>query len=146
MSDWYKFAEPFSYQSATTCLVMSNAHNCKRVLEVGCGPGLHSELIAKSILQPNGGLLVSCDFSKEMVTIMKRRYDNSEYSKLEGNHFKFDIESDFVGDENLTVDPSTLVPADASRFVYGCMADNMRLPFPSEFFEAYVSNLSLMLV
>ena len=30
--------------------------------------------------------------------------------------------------------------------VIGCVADNMRLPFPSNYFDAYIANLSLMLV
>ena len=30
--------------------------------------------------------------------------------------------------------------------VIGCVADNMRLPFPTSYFDAYIANLSLMLV
>jgi len=77
---------------------------------------------------------------------MEKRFEGSEYGAIAGNKHLVDVESDFPGDRSLTVDPSKLVPADASRFVYGCRADNMRLPFPSEFFDSYVSNLSLMLV
>ena len=32
-----------------------------------------------------------------------------------------------------------------NKLVYGCVADNMRLPFADSTFEAYVSNLSLMI-
>ena len=33
-----------------------------------------------------------------------------------------------------------------NKLVLGCMADNMRLPFADNSFEAYISNLSLMIV
>jgi hypothetical protein len=31
----------------------------------------------------------------------------------------------------------------ANKLFFGCIADNMRLPFPDCSFEAYISNLSL---
>ena len=34
----------------------------------------------------------------------------------------------------------------AEKRVFGCIADNMRLPFQDGVFEAYISNLSLMIV
>jgi len=45
---------------------MARASESKNILEVACGSGTHSEFIAKNYLQ-DGGLLVSCDFSREMV-------------------------------------------------------------------------------
>ena len=33
-----------------------------------------------------------------------------------------------------------------NKLVFGCMADNMRLPFADNSFEAYISSLSLMIV
>lgn len=30
--------------------------------------------------------------------------------------------------------------------VFGCQADNMRLPFPDQWFDCYISNLSMMIV
>ena len=36
------------------------------VLEVGCGPGKHSVMLAKEFLQ-EGGVLVSCDYSEKMI-------------------------------------------------------------------------------
>jgi len=38
----------------------------KKILEVGCGPGKHSLMLAKSFLS-NGSVLVSCDISKGMI-------------------------------------------------------------------------------
>ena len=33
-----------------------------------------------------------------------------------------------------------------SKFVFGCQANNEILPFPDNYFGAYISNLSLMIV
>jgi trans-aconitate methyltransferase len=89
-ADWYSKFEGFSFQGTVTCLNMVDSFNSDRLLEVGCGTGHHSELIAKSFT-PANGLLVSCDFSTEMVKKMKERY----------------AESDFVKDESVTVSVST---------------------------------------
>jgi len=59
---------------------MTDSCNAGAILEVGCGPGLHSEFIARNYLK-EGGLLVSCDFAKEMVLAMKERYQESDFSK-----------------------------------------------------------------
>ena len=78
MSLWYCQFEPFTLQPAVTCLCMANASQSKAILEVGCGSGSHSEFIAKNYLQ-KGSLLVSSDFSKDMVTMMQSRYETSEF-------------------------------------------------------------------
>jgi cyclopropane fatty-acyl-phospholipid synthase-like methyltransferase len=49
---------------------MTDAWNRDSILEVGCGPGLHSEFIAKNYLKSDS-TLVSCDFSPQMVLAMK---------------------------------------------------------------------------
>ena len=74
MSDWYQHFEKFSFQGTVTCLTMVDSFNKQRLLEVGCGTGTHSGLIAKDFICPEKFLLVSCDFSTEMVTKMKNRY------------------------------------------------------------------------
>ena len=126
---WYKRHEQFSLQSTVTCLAMTESYNAGAILEVGCGPGLHSEFIARNYLK-EGGVLVSCDFSKEMVIAMKDRYSESDFTKQPGNVVNFDTETDYVGDSSLTVQIQR--PGDgprAGRQVFGCRADNMRLPF-----------------
>jgi trans-aconitate methyltransferase len=70
MVEWYKRFEQYSLQSTVTCLAMTDAWNCDSILEVGCGPGLHSEFIAKNYLKSDS-TLVSCDFSPQMVLAMK---------------------------------------------------------------------------
>ena len=88
MAKWYSKFEYYSFQGTVTCLNMVDSFNSKRVLEVGCGPGLHSELIAKSFIN-DGALLVSCDFSPEMVKMMKERYADSGFTKEEGVSVNF---------------------------------------------------------
>ena len=97
---WYKRHEQFSLQSTVTCLAMTDSCNAGAILEVGCGPGLHSEFIARNYLK-QGGVLVSCDFSKEMVVAMKDRYQESDFSKQPGNVVDIDTETDYVGDNSL---------------------------------------------
>lgn len=73
MSAWYEQFELYALQSTVTCLAMTDAAKCKSIIEVGCGPGFHSEFIAKNYLS-KGGLLVSCDFSTSMISTLKKRY------------------------------------------------------------------------
>ena len=50
MVNWYSQFEYNTLQSTTTCLAMTEAYKCRSILEVACGPGLHSEFIAKNYL------------------------------------------------------------------------------------------------
>ena len=60
-----------------------------------------------------------------------------------------DTETDYANPDNSDIIDLNQVIAsqgDYDKFVFGCLADNMRLPFADGTFNAYVSNLSLMLV
>ena len=60
-----------------------------------------------------------------------------------------DTEVDYANPEvTRRVDLQTLMEDNApySKLAFGCIADNLRLPFEDATFEAYVSNLSLMIV
>lgn len=61
-----KVAEMSTMQGTTTCAVMTNMLTADRTLEVACGPGKHSLMLASSFLKPDG-VLVSCDYSNAMV-------------------------------------------------------------------------------
>ena len=67
-----------------------------RTLEVGCGPGRHSIMLAQTFLK-EGGILVTSDFSKDMVQLMAENYKTSDYVLVENNKLKIDMESDFEG-------------------------------------------------
>lgn len=107
MSDWYAKFEHFAFQGTVTCCTMVDSQNKKRVLEVGCGPGFHSEQIAKSWISPDHSLLVSCDFSNEMVMKIKKRYEASDFSKREDVRVQIDTETDHTASETSQVDLPT---------------------------------------
>ena len=54
---------------------MSNNGNI--VLEVACGPGKHSLMLASSFLKLKG-VLVSCDFSSNMIKKLAYNYNQSD--------------------------------------------------------------------
>ena len=112
---WYTNQERMTFQGTATCLAMTDAHLCKRILEVACGPGLHSETIAMGYLQP-GARLVSCDFSKEMVKNMKKRFEASDFAKL--GSVQIDDETDYVQDAGMTFDLPEA--GENEKLVVGC--------------------------
>ena len=80
---------------------------------------------------------------------MEQRYAQSDFRKLEGNKVIIDSETDYANLENQDkVDIERVMSENTpyNKLVYGCVADNMRLPFADCTFEAYISNLSLMIV
>ena len=56
---------------------MTNIQAADRVLEVACGPGRHSLMLAQTFLMKKG-VLVSCDFSGEMVKKLHQNYAESD--------------------------------------------------------------------
>jgi len=160
-ADWYEgFAEQYTTQGLVTCAVMCSlfqADRKQRVLEVACGPGRHSLLIAQSFLRPDGAVLVSCDYASAMVEKMAANYESADYSMVDGNSFVMETNVDYCemnGDTKLkhTCDLEKVVSAHVGegqtfrKFVYGCRANNELLPFADETFSAYLANLSVMLV
>jgi ubiquinone/menaquinone biosynthesis C-methylase UbiE len=68
-----RLIEIASLQGTTTCAVMTNVPAAQRTIEVGCGPGRHSIMLASNFVQP-GGVLVSTDISNEMVKRVAHHY------------------------------------------------------------------------
>ena len=68
MLNWYENQyEESTIQGTVTCAVQTNMSNKgKRIIEVGCGPGKHSLLLASQFLSRNA-VLVCCDISSAMV-------------------------------------------------------------------------------
>lgn len=110
---------------------------------------MQSEALAKALLKGEGSTLVSCDFSSAMVGRMKQRYESSSFTRQEGHKVVIDAETDYADPANTDqIDLEKICRENApyDKFVFGCLADNMRLPFADSTFEAYISNLSLMIV
>ena len=72
------------------------------VIEVGCGPGLHSETIATAFLKGEGSVLVSCDFSSNMISMLNERYTSPDckYSQLAGNKVFVNTVNDYADPAN----------------------------------------------
>ena len=113
-------------------------------------------MLASTFLK-KGGVLVSCDYSKNMVTKLATNYQSEEndYSLVEGNKSFIDLETNYVefSDESCSklknhCDLESIVNAQGEfkKFVFGCQANNELLPFPDNYFNAYIANLSVMLV
>jgi SAM-dependent methyltransferase len=79
-----------------------------------------------------------------MVAKLQRTYEDSEFKLLPNNLVEIDAMTDYVNDLSLKVSPA--LPTGDTRKVFGCMADNMNLPFADESFDCYISNLSLQIV
>ena len=135
---------------------MTNMQGANRVLEVACGPGKHSQMLAQNFLKQKS-VLVSCDFSGAMVNKLYQNYaeSNNDYSKVEGNKFLIDTKTnynEFADDTNtilknhFDVEKIITEQGDFRKLVLGCQANNEILPFPNDSFEAYIANLSVMLV
>ena len=71
MTEWYEeIIEKFSIQSLITCAVMTNIYESDKTIEVACGPGRHTEILAQNFMK-KGSILVACDFSEKMVEKLK---------------------------------------------------------------------------
>jgi len=87
-------------------------------------------MLAQTFLK-NKGVLVSCDFSGEMVKKVHQNYSqkDNDYVKVEGNKFLIDIETNYneIADEtnaslkNLCdLDKIEADQGDFRKFVFGC--------------------------
>ena len=150
MSQWYSRFERYELPSVIQCAELTDLPNkTGAVIEVGCGPGIQSETLAKAFLKGQGSMLVSCDFSSAMISMMKQRYDQSSFQQTEGNKVVIDKDTDYADPactQQVQLDQIREQQAPFDKLVFGCLADNMRLPFADGAFEAYISNLSLMIV
>lgn len=98
MAKWYEnLIEKSTLQGTITCAVMTNMYDRDRVLEVACGPGMHSLHLAQAFLKQKG-VLVSCDYSGSMVKRVHENYSQEEndYVKVPGNKYFVDTETDYL--------------------------------------------------
>ena len=149
---WDNFAQSYSqvellnFQGAMTSFMMTGSQKPgARVLEVGCGSGIGSEIIAQSLLsKQESPVFVVSDFSQEMMRMTARRFDESDYKLIDGNKVVVDSETDFVSNgERIDLDAIVADQGQFRKLVYGCRASGSALPFPDAWFDCYVSNLVL---
>ena len=69
MASWYTTTELMNYQGGfSTCLLANCQKPGARVLEVGCGSGIGSEIMAMSLLsKQDAPIAVISDFSSKMM-------------------------------------------------------------------------------
>ncbi len=82
----------YMLQSFTTLAVHTHVHQKKRILEVGCGSGLHSLYLAKTMLQ-RGSVMCCTDISEEMIKLTKNKFESaeSEYLVIPGNKMQIEV-------------------------------------------------------
>jgi ubiquinone/menaquinone biosynthesis C-methylase UbiE len=140
----------YTLQPFVTLCVQSRVSQAHRVLEVACGAGTHSLVLAKSFLK-RGAVLVACDFSEQMMVKTKAKFDDAseEYNMIAYNKHSIRTESLLpLGDHSFDLEQAitTLRSSETDRLVFGCQANNESLPFADATFDCYLANLSLMLV
>lgn len=142
-------------QSTVTCASMTKAYSAKTIIEVGCGTGLTSLLLASSFLTSEKGVLVACDLAPQMIQLLKANFSDAsnDYCQVPGNKSLVDTETNFCelnADQSLKhkVDLPAIIQGqgDFRKLVYGCVANNEVLPFGDNLFDSYIANLSLNLV
>ena len=92
--EYEQFQEPYFLMGTNTCAVMSKMKQADRVLEVGCGPGLGSVMIAQNYLK-DGGVLVSSDLNFGMMYRYNKHFMRSDFAKVKQNKFIFEDEINF---------------------------------------------------
>jgi ubiquinone/menaquinone biosynthesis C-methylase UbiE len=85
-------------QGTAVCAAMVEAFNKKRILEVACGPGRHSHMLATGFMRPKNSVLVSCDFSQQMIQSLKKMYesDESDFSLVPGNKYLIEDHDEYL--------------------------------------------------
>ena len=100
---------------------------------------------------------MSCDYSQAMVKKLKEKYSEGghDFIKVPGNKAVIDDETDYLSfsDETNTklkntCDVQKIIDGqgDFRKLVIGCQANNEFLPFPDQFFDCYIGNLSIQIV
>jgi len=114
---WDNFAQNYTrveltnFQGGLSTFILAKANlPGARVLEVGCGSGVGTEITAQSLLSKvDSPVLVTSDFSTSMLGLCKTRMEESDYPLVQGNKLVFDTDTDFVSNSEARVDLDSLV-------------------------------------
>ena len=98
MASWYSTIELSNFQGGFSTALLAGCQNPgARVLEVGCGSGIGSEIIAMSLLsKQDSPVHVICDFSPNMLRMTSERFEQSDFKLINGHKVMIDLETDYV--------------------------------------------------
>ena len=139
--DYEANAENVTLQSSMFLYSMTKVRNKQKVCEVGVGCGQAARLYISTLMRPGSSYFAS-DLSDAMVKTFIDRFNLSDtalnpkvkLSKLEpGESHDYAKLIEDLGDE-------------IERKIFISELNNESLPYPDEFFDCYISNLSLMIV
>lgn len=98
MAPRYSRVELMNFQGGFSTYLLSNCQKPgARVLEVGCGTGIGSEIMATNLLsKQDAPVAVISDFSGKMIEVVKQRFAESDYALIPGNKVTIDDQTDYT--------------------------------------------------
>ena len=147
--EWEDIAEYYEQVSEINTLQtnimlynLARVREATRICEVGAGAGLAPRILVSNIMQPGSCLFVS-DLSKNMVKALKKKFESEDM--LGASKIKTKFLEEF-GDE-IEIDIDNMISSEKDiKQVFMHEANSEKLPYPSNCFDRYISNLCLMLV
>ena len=94
----YSKAELMNSQGGFSTFLLANCQKPgARILEIGCGTGVGSEIMAMSLMsKQEKPVAVITDFSAKMVELTKQRFEESDFALIAGNKVAIDDQTDYV--------------------------------------------------
>ena len=142
------FAENNTMQSSIMLYSLTNVRKANTVCEVGVGCGLAARMFVSQIMK-QGAVYFASDISDEMNLIFAKRFKDSFELEDSGTSISknekvgiYSVDSQDSLDVNLLIEEM----GDASKKVFITRVNNEALPYPNDYFDVYISNLSLMIV
>lgn len=121
---------------------LARAMYADRVLEIGCGPGLMSQMFA-TCLQKQGGVYVVTDLSDGMLDSAKKLINEGEFASFEGNVCKTLPDATQLDTTDLEAEIKNV--GNFRKLVIFQKVNADKVPYPAESFDVISSSLTLRL-
>lgn len=142
LADMYEdHAENVTLQSSMTLYSITKVKNAKKVCEVGVASGLASRMYIAELM-PKGAAYFASDISDKMIQVFRQRFETSDFSQNPKLKVKYLESSDMYDCDKLVEE----MGEDIERKIFVAEANNENLPYPDNYFDCYIANLSLMIV
>lgn len=142
------FAENNTIQSSTMLYSLTLSRNADKICEVGVGCGFAARMFVFQIMKP-GAVYFSSDISDEMTKTFTKKFKLAfELEETETSISKNDKYGISEVDSTESFDIEKLVEdmGEVQKKVFILRLNNEALPYPDNYFDVYISNLSLMIV